>query len=111
MAIKCDICGKIRKHTHILGDLSRTQAEQRYIQDAIAFAQMRGESVSQYTIAGGSMSDINNTLRAKVKEEDKKAKEFRQKVSKELKEQKARGEKPDEKKAIQAAKKKKGFWG
>lgn len=108
--LQCGINGcktsKLKRHTHTFGDLSRSQADQRYIQDLEAFARMRGESVSQYTIPGGSIDDINNNLRAKVKQETKKAKEFRKRVSKEMDEMKKRGEKPNESKAIEAVKKK-----
>ena len=112
MPFKCDICGKMRKHTHFIGDMNRSSQDQRYIADLIAFAQMRGESVSQYSIPGGSMDDMRNNLRATFKQEEKDAKEFRRRVSKELDEQKKRGEKQDKKKAAETVKKakKKGFF-
>ncbi len=113
MGFKCDICGKIRKHTHFIGDLSRSGADQRYIEDMRAFAAMRGEPFSSYSIPGGSMSDITNTLRHQVAQGNKEAKEFRKRVSRELDAQKQRGEKPDKNKAEKTARdaaKKKSWW-
>ena len=95
---------KLNKHTHFIGDISRTGADTRMIADMIAFAQMRGEPVPQ--IPGGSKDDMNLFLKGQVKQGNKEAKEFRKRVSRELDEQKKRGEKPDKKKAEAAAKKK-----
>ncbi len=103
MGLKCDICGKIRKHTHVFGDLSRSGADQRYIEDMRAFAAMRGEPFNSYSIPGGSMADINNTLRHQVAQGNKEAKEFRKRVSRELDEQRRRGEKTDKNKAEKTA--------
>ncbi len=115
MGPKCDICGKssLRRHTHVLGDLSRTGAEQRYIEDMRAFAQMRGESFGAYSIPGGSISDINNTLRHQVAQGNKEAREFRKRVSRELDQQRKRGQKPNRDEAVRVAQqeaKKKPWW-
>lgn len=84
---------KLRKHTHFLGDLSRSGADQALIAQLNEFARMRGESVQ---IPGGTVQDMNMFLKNRVtqekkakakadKENLKKAKEFRDKLAKEKK--------------------------
>ena len=71
--------GKLRPHTHIMGDISRSGADKNLIARYAEFAQMRGESVS---IPGGSVDDMNMFMRKRLKDGEREAKKFRQELRK-----------------------------
>lgn len=81
-ALQCGIDGcktsKLKRHTHTFGEL-RGVATDALIEQYRWYAQMTGQPMN---IPGGSASDMKNYMTAKVKNNDKLAKKFRQNLKK-----------------------------
>ena len=71
--------GKLRPHTHVIGDISRSGADRQLIAKYAEFAKMRGESVA---IPGGSADDMNMFMKKRLKDGEKEAKKFREELRK-----------------------------
>jgi hypothetical protein len=80
--LECDVKGckksKLRKHTHMLGEL-RGAADYALIEQYRWYAEMTGQPLS---IPGGSSADMKRYMSSKVKENDKLAKQFRKNLKK-----------------------------
>lgn len=72
---------KLTRHTHMIGEM-RNIADRALIEQYRIYAEMTGQPMS---IPGGSAADMKHYMSSKVKENDKKAKKFREELRKKKK--------------------------
>lgn len=96
--------GKLRPHTHFIGAGGISGVDRNLVARYREYAEMRGEPCS---VPGGDANDMKVYMTDRLKDGAKEAKEFRKRISDEMKAMKKRGEKPDERKAAEAVKKQK----